>query len=91
MIVSDNGAEFIFVAILGWAQDHRIDWHYIALGKPIQNSFVELFNSWMHDELLNKSLFFSLDHARQKLAAWAIASTPSRLRLPDTCGLRRAP
>ena len=25
----------------------------------------------MRDELLNESLFFSLDHARQKLAAWA--------------------
>lgn len=24
----------------------------------------------MRDELLNKSRFFSLDHARQKLAAW---------------------
>ena len=25
----------------------------------------------MRDELLNESLFFSLDHAREKLAAWA--------------------
>jgi putative transposase len=25
----------------------------------------------MRDELLNETLFFSLDHARQKLAAWA--------------------
>jgi hypothetical protein len=24
----------------------------------------------MRDELLNEALFFSLDHARQKLAAW---------------------
>ena len=26
----------------------------------------------MRDELLNESLFFSLDHARQKVAAWAL-------------------
>jgi putative transposase len=26
----------------------------------------------MRDELLNESLFFTLDHAREKLAAWAI-------------------
>jgi len=32
---------------------------------------VESFNGRMRDELLNESLFFSLDHARQKLAAWA--------------------
>ncbi len=35
-----------------------------------QNDFVESFNGRMRDELLNESLFFSLDHARQKLAAW---------------------
>lgn len=26
----------------------------------------------MPDELLNESLFFGLDHARQKVAAWAV-------------------
>ncbi|MHB8285818.1 MAG: IS3 family transposase [Caulobacteraceae bacterium] len=71
MIVSDNGTEFTSTAILGWAQDHRIAWHYIAPGKPTQNGFVGSFNGRMRDELLNESLFFSLDHARQKLAAWA--------------------
>jgi putative transposase len=70
MIVSDNGTEFTSTAILGWAQDHRIAWHYIAPGKPTQNGFVESFNGRMRDELLNESLFFSLDHARQKLTAW---------------------
>ena len=71
MIVSDNGTEFTSTAILAWAEDHRVAWHYIAPGKPTQNGFVESFNGRMRDELLNESLFFSLDHARQKLAAWA--------------------
>ena len=57
---------------LAWAQDHGVDWHYIAPGKPTQNGFVESFNGRMRDELLNESLFFSLDHARQKVAAWAL-------------------
>ena len=70
MIVSDNGTEFTSTAILGWAEDHRIAWHYIAPGKPTQNGFVESFNGRMRDEQLNESLFFSLDHARQKLTAW---------------------
>ena len=70
MIVSDNGTEFTSTAILAWSEAHRIAWHYIAPGKPTQNGFVESFNGRMRDELLNESLFFSLDHARQKLAAW---------------------
>ena len=43
MIVSDNGTEFTSNAILGWAIDHQIEWHYIAPGKPMQNGFVESF------------------------------------------------
>ena len=39
-------------------------------GKPVQNGFVESFNGRMRDELLNETLFFGLDHARQKLATW---------------------
>jgi putative transposase len=30
--------------VLKWAQDQRIDWHYIAPGKPMQNGYVESFN-----------------------------------------------
>jgi hypothetical protein len=28
IIVSDNGTEFTSNAILGWAKDHRVEWHY---------------------------------------------------------------
>ena len=70
MIVSDNGTEFTCTAILSWAAEHEVAWHYIAPGKPTQNGFVESFNGRMRDELLNETLFFGLDHARQKLAAW---------------------
>ena len=70
MIVSDNGTEFTSTAVLAWSEDQRIAWHYIAPGKLTQNGFVESFNGRMRDELLNETLFFSLEHARQKLAAW---------------------
>jgi transposase InsO family protein len=70
MIVSDNGTELTSHAIFAWTKDHAIDWHYIALGKPTQNAFVESFNGKMRDELLNETLFFSLDHARQVIAEW---------------------
>jgi len=48
----------------------RIDWHYIAPGKPIQNAFIESFNGRLRDELLNETLFPSLAHVRTTLAAW---------------------
>jgi putative transposase len=71
MIVSDNGTKFTCNAMLTWSEDHQIPWHFIAPGKPMQNGFCESFNGRMRDELLNETLFFGLDHARTKIAAWA--------------------
>jgi putative transposase len=71
MIVSDNGTELTSNAVLEWCGTAKIDWHYTAPGKPTQNAFVESFNGRMRDELLNETLFTSLDHAREKIAAWA--------------------
>ena len=70
MIVSDNGTEFTSNAILGWAKDHRVEWHYIASGKPMQNGYIESFNGRMRDELLNESLFIDLDQARRLIGDW---------------------
>jgi transposase InsO family protein len=71
MIVSDHGTEFTSNAMLAWAQENRVTWHFIAPGKPMQNGFCESFNGRMRDELLNESLFFGLDHARIRISAWA--------------------
>ena len=70
MIVSDNGTELTSNAILTWQQEHAIEWHYIAPGKPMQNGYIESFNGRMRDELLNESLFLDLDQGRQIIAAW---------------------
>lgn len=69
-IVSDNGTEFTSMAILKWSQERSVDWHYIAPGKPTQNAFIESFNGRLRDELLNETLFTSLQHAREVLSAW---------------------
>jgi len=69
-VVSDNGTELTSMAILHWSQETQVEWHYIAPGKPTQNAFVESFNGRLRDELLNETLFNSLDHARTALAAW---------------------
>jgi len=44
MIVSDNGTELTCNAMLKWAEDNGVAWHYIAPGKPQQNGFMESFN-----------------------------------------------
>jgi putative transposase len=69
-IVSDNGTEYTSNAILGWADDTGVGWHYIAPGKPQQNGYNESFNGRLRDELLNETLFRSLPHARAVLEDW---------------------
>ena len=70
MIVSDNGSELTSNAILTWADCSRVEWHYIAPGKPTQNAFIESFNGRLRDELLNETLFTSLAQARVALGCW---------------------
>ena len=64
------GTELTSNAILGWADETSVGWHYIAPGKPQQNGFIESFNGRLRDELLNETLFRSLPHARAVLEAW---------------------
>ena len=67
-VVSDNGTELTSGAVLRWATG-RVAWHYIEPGKPVQNAFVESFNSRLRDECLNEYVF-SLAEARAIIEAW---------------------
>ena len=78
MIVSDNGTELTSRAILQWQEDHRVEWHYIAPGKPMQNGFIESFNGRLRDELLNETLFSSLAQARAALLRWQLDYNTTR-------------
>jgi len=71
-IVSDNGTELTSNAVLEWSRNRKVNWHYIAPGKPTQNAFIESFNGRLRDECLNETLFSSLSHARAVLAAWRL-------------------
>jgi len=77
-IVSDNGTELTSNAVLRWAAEQGIEWHYIAPGKPMQNGICEAFNGRMRDELLNETIFYDLDHARSALARWIAAYNQQR-------------
>ncbi len=69
-MVSDNGTELTSNAILAWAQERGVAWHYIEPGKPTQNAFIESFNGRLRDEFLNETLFRSLPQARAALENW---------------------
>lgn len=68
VIVSDDGCELTSSAVLRWSFS-RVNWHYIAPGKPVQNAFVESFNSRLRDECLNEHVFLSLAEARATIEA----------------------
>ena len=78
MIVSDNGTELTSNAMLAWQQQHGVEWHYIAPGKPMQNGFVESFNGRLRDECLNEHLFASLKEAQQIIEEWRIDYNTNR-------------
>jgi hypothetical protein len=63
MIVSDNGSELTSSGILTWADQTRVESHYVAQGKPMQNAFIKSFNGRLRDELPNETLFTSLAQA----------------------------
>ncbi len=78
MIVSDNGSELTSNAMLRWQQEHAIEWHYIAPGKPTQNGFIESFNGRLRDECLNEHLFRNLKEAIDIIEAWRIDYNTAR-------------
>jgi putative transposase len=69
-IVSDNGTELTSRAVLQWAQDQSIEWHYITPGKPTENGFTESLNGKLRDECLNEHWFKSVAEARVILEDW---------------------
>jgi len=69
-IVSDNGTEFTSRAVLQWAQDNQIEWHYITPGKPTENGYTESMNGKIRDECLNEEIFGSLAYARHIIEKW---------------------
>jgi putative transposase len=70
ILVSDNGTEMASLAILRWTQDRRIEWHYIAPGRPQQDATSKASTARLRDECLNEMLLVSFGHARSVLRLW---------------------
>lgn len=67
---SDNGAEFVAIAVQGWLAQAGVQTLYIDPGKPWQNGKEERFNGTVRDECLNMHLFHSVAEACVRLAAF---------------------
>lgn len=68
----DNGPEMTSRHFLSWCHKRSIEIEYIDPGKPVQNAFIESFNSRFRDECLNEELFFDLADAKKKIEKWRV-------------------
>jgi putative transposase len=68
----DNGPEMTSRHFLGWAHERQIEIEYIQPGKPVQNAFIESFNSRFRDECLNEEVFLDLADAKKKIEKWRL-------------------
>jgi putative transposase len=69
-IRSDNGPEFIALAVRGWLARHQTATLDIDLGCPWQNGYEERFNGTVRDECLNSHSFHTVTEARVVLTAY---------------------
>ena len=90
-IVVDNGPEFHSRALDAWAHGRGVELQFIRPGKPIDNAFIEAFNSRFRDECLNqhwvpharrrarhdRALAHPLQHGRDRTAPSSASLPPS--------------
>jgi putative transposase len=67
---SDNGPEFVSLAILKWLTENKVETAHIDPGKPWQNGTNESFNGRLRDECLNVEWFRTRREARVVIEAW---------------------
>jgi len=69
-IRSDNGPEFIALAVRSWLAELSVSTLFIEPGSPWENGYIESFNGKLRDELLNGELFFTLREAEILVEEW---------------------
>jgi putative transposase len=69
-IRSDNGPEFIALAVRGWLAQHQMRTLYIDPACLWQNGYGESFNGTVRDKCLNMHVFHSVAEAQVVLAAY---------------------
>ena len=69
-IRSDNGPEFVAIALREWLQRIGVKTLYIEPGSPWENGYNESFNGKLRDELLNGEIFYTLKEAQVIIERW---------------------
>ena len=70
VIRTDNGPEFAARTMQTWAAQNGVELRFIQPGKPVQNAYIESFNSRLRDECLSQHWFASLSHMRSVIDNW---------------------
>lgn len=70
IIRTDNGLEFAGRTMQAWAAKNGVELCFIQPGKPVQNAYIESFNSRFRDESLSQRWFASLSHMRSVRDNW---------------------
>jgi len=91
MIVSDNGTEFTSNAILGWAKDHRVEWHYIAPGKPMCKTAISNPSTVGCEMSFSMRAYSSISIRPVSSSAPGSPTTTPRGRTPRSATKRRRP
>ena len=67
---SDNGSEFVARQVKKWLLEHGIGTHYIDPGSPLQNPFIESFNSIFRTTFVNRWCFLTLAETKALTRQW---------------------
>ena len=68
----DNGPEFTSKVFQQWCKSKRISVKYIQPGSPTQNAFIERFNRYFREDVLDAYWFEDLDQLRTIMERWRI-------------------
>ena len=69
-IRSDNGPEFVALALRDWIVAVGPKTAYIEPGSPWENGYCESFNGKLRDELLNGEIFYTMKEAQIVIENW---------------------
>ena len=67
---SDNGPQFVAMAVREWLKERGIGTHYIDPGSPWQNAYNESFNSIFRMTCLDRWAFESVSEAHAVIRQW---------------------
>ena len=70
VIRTDNGPQFASRTMQNWAAKNNVELRFIQPGKPVQNAYIESFNSRFRDECPSQHWFTSLSHMRSIIDNW---------------------